>query len=99
MVEVVDLLAVVVEESIDPGQVRQGCPGRIEVLGAAYVHMGDLVVGDEDGVVAVRPDELQAVLPLALAQVKREADTLQSIADGSIDRAWVDQTLKSRGYA
>ena len=47
----------------------------------------------------MRPDELQAVLPGALAQVKREADTLQSIADGTIDRAWVDQTLKSRGYA
>jgi RraA family protein len=77
-------------------------PGDINVpvpIGDMIVHPGDLVVGDEDGVVAVRPDELQAVLPGALAQVKREADTLQSIAAGTIDRAWVDQTLKSRGYA
>jgi hypothetical protein len=45
----VGLLALVVEELLDAGQTVEGGPGGVEVLGAAHVDVGDLVVGDREG--------------------------------------------------
>jgi regulator of RNase E activity RraA len=58
---------------------------------------GDIIVGDEDGVLAVPLADAWDILALALAQQERETGILRSITDGTIDRAWVDQTLKAKG--
>ena len=67
-------------------------PGEINVpvtVGGMVVQPGDVVVGDEDGVLAISPMEARAVLQAAQVQGEREAAALQAIAAGKFDRSWV----------
>lgn len=77
-------------------------PGEINAViqvGGMVVHPGDLMLGDADGVLAVRPAEAPAILQAARATVAKEEAMLAAIADGTLDRSWVDATLKARGCA
>jgi RraA family protein len=67
-------------------------PGEINVpvtVGGMVVHPGDIVVGDEDGVLAIAPADADAVIEGARKQAAKEAAALESIAEGRFDRAWV----------
>jgi regulator of RNase E activity RraA len=75
-------------------------PGEINVpvsVGGMVVHPGDIIVGDIDGLAVVPLDQAEALLKLIQAQQIREEAILESIADGSVDRTWVDETLKQKG--
>jgi RraA family protein len=77
-------------------------PGEINVIvtiGGQTVGPGDIMVGDGDGVLAVPRGEALRIAELARAQLTREAATLRAIADGTIDRSWVDATLRARGFS
>ena len=68
-------------------------PGEINVpitVGGMVVHPGDIIVGDEDGVLAIAPADAPAVLEAARRQGDKEAAALRSIAEGRFDRAWVE---------
>jgi RraA family protein len=75
-----------------PGEIN--CPVSI---GGMVVMPGDIVVGDEDGLVCVPLADAQEILALARAQRDREDAILADIAKGALDRAWVDETLIARG--
>ncbi|SAK72619.1 diguanylate cyclase [Caballeronia pedi] len=67
-------------------------PGEINVpvtVGGMVVHPGDIVVGDEDGVLAIAPSDVDAVIEGARKTAAKEAAALQSIAEGRFDRSWV----------
>ncbi|SAK72555.1 diguanylate cyclase [Caballeronia glebae] len=67
-------------------------PGEINVpvtVGGMVVFPGDIIVGDEDGVLAIAPTDVQAVIEGARRQARKEAAALQSIAEGRFDRSWV----------
>jgi RraA family protein len=69
-------------------------PGEINVpvsVGGMVVHPGDLVCGDEDGVLAITPAEAAAVIEGARKQGEKEAAVLQSIVEGRFDRAWIEE--------
>jgi len=75
-------------------------PGEINVpvcIGGMVVQPGDIIVGDEDGLIAVPQADAEAVLAAAREQKKKEDATLKAIAAGAIDRKWVDETLRARG--
>jgi len=75
-------------------------PGEINVpvtVGGMVVHPGDIVVGDDDGVVVIAPDEAQAVAENSRKKASAEAATLESIANGTYDDQWIDQTLRTKG--
>ena len=68
-------------------------PGEINVpvvVGGMVVQPGDIVVGDEDGVLAIAPADAAAVLAGARKQGDKEAAALRAIAEGHFDRAWVE---------
>ncbi len=68
-------------------------PGEINVsvsVGGMVVHPGDIMVGDEDGVLAIPPAEAAAILQAARRQAAQEAESLRTIAEGRFDRAWVE---------
>jgi regulator of RNase E activity RraA len=75
-------------------------PGEINVpvsVGGMVVCPGDIVVGDEDGVVCVPVDIAPRVLAAAKAKAKEEDAILAGIRKGKVDRAWVDESLKAKG--
>ena len=75
-------------------------PGEINVpvaIDGMVIAPGDLVIGDDDGVLCVPFDG--AAETLARAQVKRAAEELElaAIRGGRSDRSWVDATLGRLG--
>lgn len=66
-------------------------PGEINVpvsIDGMVVMPGDLVIGDEDGVIAFDRAEADALLALVRLQEVREADALADIAAGRLDRPY-----------
>jgi RraA family protein len=75
-------------------------PGEINtpvVIGGAVINPGDIIVGDEDGLLALPQDIAAGVIRLAKLQAAKEAAVLKAIRKGTLDRAWVDQTLRQKG--
>lgn len=75
-------------------------PGEINVpvsISGMVVHPGDIVVGDEDGVVFITPEEACEVAAASRKKAEAEAKTLDSIARRAYDDRWIDETLKARG--
>lgn len=67
-------------------------PGEVNVpvtVGGMVVHPGDLVVGDEDGLLAIAPADLEQVLAGARKQLDKETAALRDIAAGRLDRGWI----------
>ena len=70
--------------AIHRGPYKSG-PGEINVpvsIGGSVIAPGDIVVGDEDGVVAFSQAIAPALLEAVQAQIKREADTIVAIREG-----------------
>ncbi|TBW41282.1 4-carboxy-4-hydroxy-2-oxoadipate aldolase/oxaloacetate decarboxylase [Siculibacillus lacustris] len=53
------------------------------VLGGVAVRPGDLVIGDDDGVVIVAPEAAEAVLARCADKAAREAALIAALADGA----------------
>jgi len=67
-------------------------PGEINVpvsVGGMVVNPGDIIVGDEDGVLAIPQDDAPALLAAARKKGEEEAESLRQIAEGRLDRSWV----------
>ncbi|GGF90683.1 RraA family protein [Paenibacillus abyssi] len=75
-------------------------PGEIGVavnVGGMIVHPGDIIVGDEDGLVAIPLDHANEVIALAEEQQRREKGIMDSIDDGTVDRSWINAALRQKG--
>jgi regulator of RNase E activity RraA len=66
-------------------------------IGGLVINPGDIVVGDEDGVVALSPAIAPEVLAAARKQAEREEKAKADIAAGRYDRSWVDKALREKG--
>lgn len=51
-------------------------------LGGVFVRPGDLIIGDEDGVVVVPAETAQIVLEACRKRAAKEAETISALADG-----------------
>ncbi|MDA8290326.1 MAG: 4-carboxy-4-hydroxy-2-oxoadipate aldolase/oxaloacetate decarboxylase [Actinomycetota bacterium] len=83
------------------GTVKQ-TPGDVQtpvVCAGALVRPGDVVVGDDDGVVVVRREDAEAVLERSLAREKKEAATRARLAAGELglDVYAMREELAARG--
>ncbi|MFH6782765.1 MULTISPECIES: RraA family protein [Methylobacterium] len=75
-------------------------PGEMNVpvaLDGMVIAPGDLVVGDDDGVVCVPFDQVEAVYAAANAKQQGEARTMAAIKAGTVDRSWVERALEKAG--
>lgn len=75
-------------------------PGEINVpvsISGMVVSPGDIVVGDDDGVVFITPAEAREVAAASRRKADAEAKTLASIAQRSYDDKWIDEALKAKG--
>ncbi|WP_296746872.1 RraA family protein [Mesorhizobium sp.] len=83
--------------AIHLGPYKDG-PGAINVavsVGGMVVGPGDIVVGDEDGVVAFPLDGALALLAAVKAQEAREADIMQAIRENRYQGAYAQASASS----
>ena len=75
-------------------------PGAINVpvtVGGQVVLPGDVVVGDEDGVVTFPPAEAEELLDAVKKTAANEDAIKAEIATGSVRQKWLDKVLSSSG--
>jgi regulator of RNase E activity RraA len=68
-------------------------PGEINVpvsVGGMVVNPGDVVVGDQDGLMAFAPDDAAWLIEKAHAHLATEAETIRAMKEGRWDRAFID---------
>ena len=77
-------------------------PGEINApiaIAGMVIEPGDLMLGDDDGVLCVPFDAVDGILAAAQAKQKAEATMLAEFEAGTNDRVWVDETLRRLGCA
>ena len=75
-------------------------PGEINVpitCGGLVIKPGDILVGDEDGIVAIDPNEAPELLEKAYATIAKEAKIMEDIKKLAWDQTWVAEALKAKG--
>ncbi|MDM0026097.1 RraA family protein [Variovorax saccharolyticus] len=68
-------------------------PGEINVpvsVGGMRVNPGDIVVGDQDGLMAFSPVDAEWLIEKARAHLATEAETMRAMKEGRWDRSFVD---------
>ncbi|MBP7003043.1 RraA family protein [Amaricoccus sp.] len=73
-------------------------PGAINVpvtLGGMTVRPGDIVVGDQDGLLAFPPEQAEDLIAKAIVHREKEEATIAAMKAGRWDRAFID-TLEAR---
>lgn len=87
--------------AITPNGPYKNGPGEINVpvvIGGKVVFPGDIVVGDEDGVLFIRPDTAQAIASATQNVEQKEAAIMRHILeDGTYKRPWVEEKLQEIG--
>ena len=74
-------------------------PGEINVpvaFGGMVIHPGDLILGDEDGVLCVPIDEAATLLKATQERVVQETAILKKIRSGTYENTWIDKAVKDR---
>lgn len=88
-------------KGVTPDGPYKNGPGQINVpisFGGKVVCPGDIVVGDADGIIFIKPDQAEALAEKARAVVAKEADILDKIlTEGTYIRPWVDELLEATG--
>ena len=77
---------------IHRGPYKDG-PGEINVpvtIGGMVVMPGDIIMGDDDGLLAFAPEEAESLIEKALAQKAKEEATIQAILENRWDLSFVD---------
>jgi RraA family protein len=75
-------------------------PGEINVtiqVGGSIVRPGDVILGDMDGIVVVPYEHAEALAEKVRATMAMEEGMIKAIAEGTIDRSWVDKMLHAKG--
>ncbi len=86
--------------SVSPGSCDKDGPGEINVpisCGGAVVCPGDIVVGDNDGVVVVPARDAAEVLDLVAALMDREEKRIAEIKRGVLFKPDIDEALRTHG--
>ena len=63
------------------GKCQQGKLNTPVVCGGAEVNPGDYIVADVNGVVVIRPDEVESVMKNAEAKIAAEKSTIQKMEE------------------
>ena len=61
---------------------ERGCVNDSVVLGDISIAPGDLILGDDDGLVVIAHDQAEEKLQAALAMVEAEREWQQALAQG-----------------
>ena len=85
---------------ITPAGPYKDGPGEINgsiSCGGVVVNPGDIIAGDEDGVVVIKPEDAPELLKRTKAKNLAEQKTVEEIEAMAWDRTWIDKALQERG--
>lgn len=85
---------------ITPAGPYKDGPGEINVpicCGGVVIFPGDILVGDEDGLVVIKPEDATELLQKTRTKNLAEQQTMKDIENMKWDRTWVDKALAERG--
>lgn len=91
--------SVFAKEVTPRGPFKNG-PGEINVpivCGGIVVKPGDIIAGDDDGVVVIPKEEAEDIFRKAKEKMNSETEKFEKIEEGALDKSWVDRTLKENG--
>jgi RraA family protein len=74
-------------------------PGEINVpvaLGGMVIHPGDLILGDDDGVLCIPIDQASTLLKDTQIRVEQETAILEQIRSGTYQNTWIDKAVKDK---
>jgi 4-hydroxy-4-methyl-2-oxoglutarate aldolase len=83
-----------------PVSVEKNGPGFVNgeiTCGGVVVRPGDVIVGDDDGVVVVKKENLSAVIENLKKIEQREIDRTKEIAEGQVLPKWFAATMQEKG--
>lgn len=99
--ELADMDFPVYAKGVTPNGPYKNGPGTIgETIsfGGKVVRPGDIIVGDEDGIIIIKPEEAEQLAKAAQGVVAKEAAILDNILNNhSYERPWVDEQLRKSG--
>lgn len=75
-------------------------PGQMNVpvsVDGQVIYPGDIVVGDEDGIVTFPQNQAEALIDAARKTAAVEEGIKAEIANGKVEQAWLDKVLKPFG--
>jgi regulator of RNase E activity RraA len=71
-------------------------PGEINVpiaIDGMVIHPGDLVIGDDDGLICIPYEQTEAVYAEAAKRLEGENAQRTRVRNGTVDRRWIDDCL------
>lgn len=74
----------------------QSGPGHVNVpiaLAGMVVEPGDLILGDDDGVICIPFDDVEDLYPEAAKRLAGENAQRDRVRNGTVDRKWIDDRL------
>lgn len=83
-----------------PGGPYKEGPGEINVpisVGNVAVNPGDIILGDEDGVIVVPRKDAEKILAEAIEFMKKDDAKMEAALNGRANRDWVDKALTAKG--
>lgn len=85
-------------KGVTPNGPYKNGPGEINTpisFGGRPICPGDIIVGDEDGIVVIKPEEAEELIAKARKVLETETKVLETIEnDGTFIRPWVEGKLK-----
>lgn len=94
-----DMDFAVYAKGVQPKGPYKNGPGEINVpicIGGQAVLPGDILVGDADGVVVIRPADAADVYEKASKHHSMEAEKFRKIEEGTLDKSWIAETLTKK---
>jgi len=98
---IADLDFPVFARGVTPRGPQKDGPGELNVpisLGGVTVHPGDIVVGDENGIVVVPRAAAREIYQKAVAIQEAEQQKIRELKAGTADTSWVDERLREQGF-
>ena len=86
--------------AVQPNGPYKNGPGEIGVpvsIGGRVIFPGDILVGDADGIVVIRPEDAEEMLEKGRRHNNMEKESFRQIAAGTYDRSWIDKALADKG--
>lgn len=81
---------------LSPNGPFQNGPGEINVpisIDNEVIYPGDIIVGDQDGILSVRPHEVESLFQAMDDKIASEKEELEIIAKGDYSFDWIDEKM------